>query len=54
MEKASKKNLRKLPHEEHFCDLQLETHPLTQMMYHIMNAQTPMSHGKPLSGTEME
>ena len=50
---ASKKNARELPQEVHFCDRQLEIHPLIQMMSHIMTAQTPMTHGKPLCGTAM-
>ena len=50
---ASKKNARELPQEEHFCDRQLEIHPLIHMMSHIMTAQTPMTHGKPLCGTAM-
>lgn len=41
------------PHEEHFCDLQLEICPLVHMTSHIVTAQTPTTHDKPLSGNGM-
>jgi len=42
------------PHKEHFCDLQLEIHQPSRMMSHIMTAQTPMTHDKPLFGTALQ
>lgn len=41
------------PHEEHSCDLQLEKYPLNHMMSHIVTAQSPTTHDKPLYGIGM-
>lgn len=38
------------PHEEHSCDLQLEIYPLNHMTSHIVTAQIPTTHDKPLYG----